>query len=151
MAEIAAGLGLVGMFTGMAGADEEADALRDQGYDANKAAVYNAKVTMRAGLSEATRKRYEGQRVLAGQQAWAGASGAEVSGSILDVVEQTAYEVELDYYSTLWEARASAQAIKVAGRNALEQGKAGAKAAQLSGASSTLSSGSSLGFGLAAT
>lgn len=113
----------------------------------------NRKLAIEQARIDAEDKRRENRRVLASMRASYGASGLELAGSPLDVLEDTAVEQELDAQRIEFEGRArgregalqmlglqeSATLSRMEGRSARTAGIMGAIGTGLSGAGNVLS------------
>lgn len=140
-------LGAVGVAAAVAGAGMSMMSSMQQGAAAQKQAAYNAALaerqadaTRQAAAIEEQRQRDRTSSLLSTQRAAIGASGIDLEGSPLTVMEDTAAGAELDalmirHSGSMAElkARAQAAADRQAGANALTQGYYGAGAGLLSG------------------
>lgn len=113
----------------------------------------NRKLAIEQARIDAEDKRRDNRRVLSSMRAAYGASGLELAGSPLDVLEDTAIEQELDAQRVEFEGRArgregalqmlglqeSATLSRMEAKSAKSAGYMGAIGAGLSGAGTTLS------------
>ncbi len=121
---------------------------------------YNAKVQERAATEEQTAAAFEerkqrkaGERLKARQRAVLGKAGVLPEGSPLDVLEETATELEIDALLIrrggqvgAQQLRSGAQLSRMTGRSAIMRGRAAKRAGRLGAFATGVSGGSQLAF-----
>ena len=149
------GLGLQLKGAHQAGKQAQAQAKSDAAWQ-----EYNAKIAEReaeekqiAAASEERKFRKGAERLKARRRVQAGKIGLEPIGSIEDVGEETAAELELDALSIRRSGavgaeslKASAQLSRLSGRSALLRGKAARRAARIGGVATGLTGAAGLGL-----
>lgn len=142
-------LGAVATAASIAGTAVSVMSAMNQGAAMQKQAEYNAQVAERQALAarqaaslEEERHRDKTRKLLSSQRAAIAASGLDLEGSPLAVMEETAAEAELDallirHSGNMSELQAKSQAAadRLAGRTARIQGYYGAGASLLNGVS----------------
>jgi len=131
-------------------------------YQAANAAAKQASINARTAIAEAaameSRQRRASAMDISAGAAGYGASGVRMEGSPLDIMEQSAYNAELDALTTRWKGqveatnyRNEAAMARASGRNALIGGFINAGGAAIKGASSYITTyqrpGSPVGVG----
>lgn len=88
------------------------------GQDADAAAQYNAEVSRQTSEEQARRDEIQARMVIGSDRANYGASGVQLEGSPLDVLQQSAKTAELDRLTTLYAGATQSAAYKAAGEAA---------------------------------
>lgn len=107
-------------------------------------ASQNAAMELEAGEREATRLRQIRNRTIGAQAAAAGRSGLTLSGSVIDVMSDTALESERDVANTLYASRTGALNQNMAARDFANQSKLSRAAGKNARTASYIQGGSTL-------
>lgn len=123
------------------------------GQDKNKAAKFNASIAeqqaesvLQQGTKQANLQRYRGRQLISSQRARYGASGVTASGSPLEVMAQTAEDVEYDALMTEWESKTKAQYYKSGAENSRRAGKKAVTDSYIGAGTTLLTSAASYGM-----
>lgn len=132
----------VAIAAAVAGGGLKAYGAKREGDRAKKIADYNAELERRRGEQRALAIRRKGVRVKGRQASLIGKSGVQMQGSPLEVMAETAANVELDAIHTVLDAQATSRLDEKQGEAQKKASRVRAGAAILSGVSSA---GSALG------
>lgn len=126
----------IGAAAGLGSGVMQAKAATDAAEAESDAAEYNRQLELQRGSHEMERRHREGRRLIGRQIAVLGKSGVLLEGSPLHFLAQNAAEIDADAHQALWEARGSAELLRMRGNAARDRGRSQAQAALLGGVSS---------------
>lgn len=144
-AAVVGGLSLVGGVLGAAGAEQEADARSAAANYNASIANQNADLSLQQATEQERQQREYAYQALGNERASYGASGVSMSGSALDVLQESARNAELDALNIrhagqvkAWQYRSGARLDSMSANAAQSAGQFGVMSALLSGASGAI-------------
>lgn len=127
--------GTIGAYSGFA----QADAAKRSGEFNARLAERNAALAAQAGQRQADQIAQRGRRLRGAQLARLGKRGVTVSGSAIDVIQDSEKQIEDDALAALYRGGVEAEGARLQGQYARQAARSQANASRISGVGSLIS------------